>query len=185
MSAVTTLLQRLRGNDRAAIDELFTLFYDDLRRLARSRLALNGRHALLDTSLLVHEVYLRFVKVGQLDITDREHFLAYAASSLRSVVVDYVRRRGAEQRGGDVDHITLNTEVAQSIGGSDDEILQVHDALNTLAQIDPRLVQVVEMRYFAGLSEVEIGAALGVTDRTVRRDWERARLLLADMLKRD
>jgi RNA polymerase sigma factor (TIGR02999 family) len=184
MGQVTTLLQRLRDNDRTAVDELFTVLYDDLRRLARSRLAANGRHVLLDTSLLVHEAYLRVVKVGQLELNDREHFLAYAASALRSVVVDYVRRRGAEQRGGDVHHVTLNTEVAQSIGGSDDEILEVHEALSTLAQIDPRLVQVVEMRYFAGLTEIEIAAALGVSDRTIRRDWERARLLLADMLKR-
>jgi len=184
MSEVTTLLQRLRSNDRAAVDELFTLMYNDLRRLARSRLAVHGRHAHLDTSLLVHEAYLRFVRVGELDIKDREHFLAYAASALRSVVVDYVRRRGAEQRGGDVDHVTLNTEVAQSIGASDDEILEVHEALSTLAEVDARLVQVVEMRYFAGLTEVEIGAALGVSDRTVRRDWERARLLLAEILRK-
>lgn len=182
MPQVTTLLQRLRGNDRSAIDELFTLLYDDLRRIARSRLAANGRQTLLDTSLLVHEAYLKFVNVGQLNLNDREHFLAYAASTLRSVVVDFVRKRGAEQRGGDVDHVTLNTEVAQSVGACDDEILAVHEALTVLAQIDPRLVKVVEMRYFAGLSEVEIAAALGVSERTVRRDWERSRLLLADIL---
>jgi DNA-directed RNA polymerase specialized sigma24 family protein len=78
--------------------------------------------------------------------------------------------------------VTLDTRAADVLGGSDDEILAVHEALETLAEVDPRLVSVVEMRYFAGLTDIEIGAALGVTDRTVRRDWERARLLLADML---
>jgi RNA polymerase sigma factor (TIGR02999 family) len=183
MTGVTTLLQRIQGNDRQAMDELFTLMYDDLSRLARSRLAASGHQTLLDTSALVNEAYLRFNKLGQLELKDRQHFLAYAATTLRSVVVDFVRRRSAEQRGGDLQQVTLNTDIAESLGVSDDEILAVHDALATLADIDPRLVKVVEMRYFAGLTEDDIAAALGVTDRTVRRDWERARLLLAEMLK--
>jgi len=102
---------------------------------------------------------------------------------MRSVIVDYVRRRGAEKRGGDVDHVTLDTGVAESLGATDDEIVEVHDALAELEKVDPRLVKVVEMRYFVGLNDEEIGAALGVTDRTVRRDWERARLMLAEMLR--
>jgi RNA polymerase sigma factor (TIGR02999 family) len=184
MSEVTTLIQRLRENDRTAVDELFKIFYGDLRRLARARLAASGRHTLLDTSFLVHEAYLRFQRVGELEINDRQHFLAYASTALRSVVVDFVRRRATNQRGGDVAHVTLNTEVAQSLGVPDEEVLDVHEALNKLAEIDARLVQVVEMRYFAGLTEEEIGEALGVSDRTVRRDWQRARLLLAEILKK-
>jgi RNA polymerase sigma factor (TIGR02999 family) len=183
MAEVTSLIERLNANDKKAIDELFEAMYADLRRIARSRLAASGRHTLLDTSLLVHETYMRFLNVGELKINDRQHFLAYASSTVRSIVVDFVRKRSAEQRGGDVDHVTLNTEVAQSVGAEDEEILLVHEALNTLAQVDERLVRVVEMRYFAGLSEVEIAEALGVSDRTVRRDWERARLLLLDILK--
>lgn len=183
MAEVTNLIDRLNAKDKKAVDELFELMYADLRRIARSRLAASGRHTLLDTSLLVHETYMRFLNVGELKINDRQHFLAYAASAVRSIVVDFVRKRGAEQRGGDVDHVTLNTEVAQSVGADDEEILLVHEALSTLAQIDERLVRVVEMRYFAGLSEVEIADVLGVSARTVRRDWERARLLLLDILK--
>jgi len=99
-------------------------------------------------------------------------------------VIDCVARRSAERRGGDVEHVTLDTRAAQVLGGNDDEILAVHEALQTLAEVDPRLVRVVEMRYFAGLTDLEIGAALGVTDRTVRRDWDRARLLLSQMLGR-
>jgi RNA polymerase sigma factor (TIGR02999 family) len=181
---ITTLLERVQNNDRAALDLLFQRFYGELSRLARSRLSASGHHTLLDTSSLVHEAYLRLCGVDGLALNDREHFLAYAATTLRSVIVDVVRKRQAEQRGGGVQHITLNTEVAQQLGGGDEEILQVHEALTTLAAVDERMVKVVEMRYFAGLTEVEIAVALGVTDRTVRRDWEKARLLLASMLKR-
>ncbi len=137
---------------------------------------------MLDTHALLHESFLRLQQAGHTALKDREHFLAYAATTMRSIVVDHLRRRRAERRGGDVSVVTLNTVVADSLGTSEDEVLDVHDALDTLAQVEPRLVQVVEMRYFAGLSEVEIAAALGVTDRTVRRDWERARLLLSGML---
>jgi len=166
-----------------SVAALFPALYRELRRLARSKLAGGARPTLLDTHALVHEAFLRMQR-GDVALNDREHFLAYAASTMRSVVIDFVRRRGAARRGGGLEHVTLDTEAAQVLGASDDEILSVHEALQSLAEVDPRLVRVVEMRYFAGLTDGEIGAALGVTDRTVRRDWERARLLLADMLGR-
>jgi len=184
MGDITLLLQRARDNDRAAIDALFELLYQDLRRIAHARLAASGHQTLLDTSALVHEAYLRFQQADRITLNDREHFLAYAASTLRSVVVDFVRKRHAERRGGDAVHVTLDTNLAETVGASDDEILAVHEALQELARVDARLVQVVEMRYFAGLTETEIASILGVTDRTVRRDWEKARVLLAGMLKR-
>jgi len=167
-----------------SVRALFPALYNELRRLARSKLAGGGRHTLLDTHALVHEAFLRMQHGGGVSLNDREHFMAYAASTMRSVVIDFVRRRSAERRGGDVEHVTLDTHAAQALGGNDEEILAVHEALQTLAEVDPRLVRVVEMRYFAGLTDLEIGAALGVTDRTVRRDWERARLLLSQMLGR-
>jgi len=167
-----------------SVEALFPQLYGELRRLARSRLSSGGRHTLLDTSSLIHEAYLRMQRGGGVAINDREHFLAYAASAMRSVIIDFVRRRSAERRGGAAQHVTLDTRAAAEIGATDSEILDVHAALETLAAVDARLVRVVEMRYFAGLTEVEIGAALGVTDRTVRRDWERARLLLAQILGR-
>ena len=183
MGDVTVLLSRARANDRSAIDALFELLYDDLRRIAHSRLAASGPQTLLNTGALVHEAYLRFQKADRIALNDREHFLAYAASTLRSVVVDFVRKRSAERRGGDLLQVTLDTNMADRLVASDDEILDVHEALDALAEVDPRLVRVVEMRYFAGLTEVEIAAALDVTERTVRRDWEKARVLLAAMLK--
>ena len=165
-------------------EDLFELLYHELRRLARSRLASGGRNVMLDTTALVHESFLRLQGAGKVDLKDRNHFMAYAATAMRSVIVDYVRQRAAEKRGGDVDHVTLDTGLAETLGATDAEIVEVHEALEALGEVDQRLVQVVEMRYFAGLSDDEIGAALGVTGRTVRRDWERARLLLAEMLER-
>lgn len=170
--------------DLAQAQALFPALYNELRRLARSKLAGGGRNTLLDTHALVHEAFLRMHQGAGLGLSDREHFMAYAASTMRSVVIDFVRRRSAERRGGDVEHVTLDTRAAEALGANDEEILAVHEALQTLAEVDARLVRVVEMRYFAGLSNLEISAALGVTERTVRRDWDRARLLLSQMLGR-
>lgn len=184
MGDVTLLLQRARDNDHAAVDALFELLYQDLRRLAHARLAASGHHTLLDTCALVHEAYLRFQQADRVTLNDREHFLAYAATTLRSVVVDFVRQRQAQRRGGDALRVSLDTNVGDNLVASDDEVVAVHEALEELARIDARLVRVVEMRYFAGLTEGEIAEALGVTDRTIRRDWEKARILLAGILER-
>jgi RNA polymerase sigma factor (TIGR02999 family) len=163
--------------------ECLPAFYDQMRRIARSRLA-GGHYTMLDTTSLVHESFLRLRNVNQIDVKDSEHLLAYATSTMRSVVVDYVRQRKAARRGGDAAHESLNQQHAEKLGVHEDEILSVHNALEALADIDRRLVRVVEMRYFGGLTDAEIGRALGVTDRTVRRDWERAKLLLAGLLGR-
>jgi RNA polymerase sigma factor (TIGR02999 family) len=116
-------------------------------------------------------------------VNDRAHFLAYTARAMRSIIVDFARGRLRERRGGDAVHQTLNTELIDGLPTGDDQIVQVHEALEELARRDPRLVQVIEMRYFVGLSEKEIADALALTERTVRRDWEKARLLLADALQ--
>jgi RNA polymerase sigma factor (TIGR02999 family) len=172
------------GPEPVDLERISPELYGQLKRLARARLAAGGRHVLLDTTSLVHESFLRLQGAGRLRIEDRNHFLAYAATAMRSVVIDFVRRRQSDKRGGGAEHITLNTDVAESLGASDEEILQVNDALESLGKVDARLVRVVEMRYFAGLTDSEIGAALDMSERTVRRDWERARLLLAGMLGR-
>ncbi len=176
---LTDLIQLARDGDEAALKRVFDITYEDLRRMARARLRKNERGTLLDTTALVHESYLKFANAGEISIKDRQHFFRYAGQVMRSVIVDLVRSRNAERRGGDASHVTLNTAVQNSPDKGADEILRVHEALEELAQHDARLVQVVELRYFAGLTEVEIAGVLGVTDRTVRRDWEKARLLLA------
>lgn len=187
MSEITTLLQAAQGGDRAAADRAYTLLYAELRRLAHSRLRHEGELTALDTTALVHESYLRLHGGAAPSFPDRHHFLSYASRVMRSVVVDLVRARRAERRGGGVAPLTLSTTLVNGAAlgpgpGGEDEVLRVHEALAELAAADERLAGVVEMRYFGGLSEAEIAAALGVTERTVQRDWHKARLFLARAL---
>ena len=170
-----------RGEDGAR-DRLFAAAYGELRKLAHARLFHGGRNTYLDTTALVHESYLRFLNGGQLGSNDRRAFLGYASMVMRSVIIDAVRERQAERRGGDLKRLTLNTQIVDSVPAGEDELLQVHEALERLAQAEPRLAKVVEMRYFGGYSETEIADALGLTERTVRRDWDKARLLLMSAL---
>jgi RNA polymerase sigma factor (TIGR02999 family) len=184
MSEITTLLQAAGGGDSAASDQLFTMLYADLRRLARSRLRKSGEITLLETTALVHESFMRFRGAGALDFPDRQHFLAYASRVMRTVVVDMVRARQAERRGGHAVHQTLQTSAASPVAAAHDEqILQVHEALEAFAKVDPRAASMVELRYFGGLTEPEIAAVLGVTERTVQRDWQKARLYLSTLLE--
>jgi len=179
---LTDLLHRAQDGDPAAFREVFDATYQDLRQLARQRLSRGGRGALLDTTALVHESFVRFANAGNLKLEDRNHFMRYASHVMRSVIVDIARAGQAQRRGGDAVHVTLNTEVGERTGRGEDEILRVHETLEELHAVDPRLVQVVEMRYFAGMTEADIAVALGVSDRTVRRDWEKARVFLARAL---
>ncbi len=183
MSEITTLLQAAGGGDPRAADQVMALLYADLQRLAHGRLRRSGDLTMLDTTSLVHESYLRMQRSGELAFPDRKHFLSYAARVMHAIVIDLVRARQADRRGGGAMHITLNTEVGESVSRPDDEVLRVHEALQELAAAEPRLAQVVEMRYFGGLSEAEIAEALEVTERTVQRDWQKARLFLAMTLK--
>jgi RNA polymerase sigma factor (TIGR02999 family) len=178
---LTHLIHRAREGDAAAADALFAAIYPELRRLARIRLRGGGHQTLLETSSLVSELYLRFAAAERVQIDDRVHFMRWASRAMRSVIVDYVRRRRADRRGGGAERVTLTTG-AGAAGDGADEIVRVHEALKDLAAVEPRVAQVVEMRYFAGMTEAEIALALGVTDRTVRRDWEKARLLLRTAL---
>jgi RNA polymerase sigma factor (TIGR02999 family) len=182
-ASLTDMIRRAHTGDSAALKGVFELAYPELRNLARARLRKGAPNALLGTTALVNEAYLRFAEAGRLRLEDRQHFLKYASHVMRSVIVDFVRERIAQRRGGDAPHVTLNSEVIASVEGGEREIMQVHDALEELAQHEARLVEVVEMRYFAGMTEAEIATVLGVTVRTVRRDWRKARLLLADSLK--
>lgn len=180
---ITTLLRAAGNGDRQAADRVIDLLYADLRQVARARLRAAGELTLLDTTALVHESYLRLQRAGSVEFADRKHFLAYAAKVMRNVIVDTVRERSADRRGGEAPHVTLNTEVGSAVPADDnEEVLRVHEALDELAALDERLAQVVEMRYFAGLSEAEIADCLGVTERTVQRDWRKARALLSTAL---
>ncbi|MBS0449352.1 MAG: sigma-70 family RNA polymerase sigma factor [Proteobacteria bacterium] len=183
MNDITELLRQVNEGDAVAREALFALLYQDLRKLARSRLRQNETITLLDTTTLVHESYMRYLKARELSFGDQGKFFAYAATVMRSIVVDEVRKRHAERRGGAAEQVELDTGSVGANGTDDDQIERVHEALDELAAIEPRLARVVEMRYFAGLSESDIASALGVTERTVRRDWDKARTLLFEALK--
>lgn len=183
MGQITELLGGTRASDDGAQQALFAAAYDELKRLARARLRDGGRNAVLDTTSLVHEAYLRFVRVGELRAADRRAFFAYASRVMRSIIIDTARERMAERRGGDLQQLTLSTELLGDLGTGEQTILRVHEALDVLQQADARLAQVVEMRYFGGYSDREIAETLDVTERTVQRDWQKARLILEAALK--
>jgi len=180
MADITALLSAVKQGNAVAEAELFSRLYDDLRHLAHHRLRRSKPTTLLETTALVHEAYLRLHQAGYVQIADRSHFLAYAARVMRSVVVDSVRKRGLARR-VDADANTL--PASSSLAAGENEILRVDQALSELAGVSERLVRVVEMRYFAGMKETEIAEALSLTERTVRRDWEKARMILAAALK--
>jgi len=183
MGDISELIRRVNASEPGAQDQLFAAAYGELRKLARARLHDGGRNTYLDTTALVHESYLRFLSVGPLRSDDRRAFFAYASRVMRSVIIDAVRERQAERRGGDLDRLTLDTQLGDQLPAGENELLQVNEALEVLAQAEPRLAKVVEMRYFGGYTEAEIADALDLTERTVRRDWDKARLLLGAMLK--
>ena len=183
MSEITGLLKQA-ADDHAARDQLFALLYDDVHRMARARLAGNRPITLLDTTGLAHEAYMRLRNAGRIDLDSRARLMAYVSQMLRSIIVDFARKRSAERRGGGLARETLDTERLDAVAAADSEIETVADALEVLEKTDPRLKQVVEMRYFGGMSDAEIAEALGVTARTVGRDWQRARLMLSVALQR-
>jgi RNA polymerase sigma factor (TIGR02999 family) len=171
---VTRLLEAAVGGDQDALDRLVPLVYDDLRRLAHRQLGREGRGHTLQTTGLVHEAYLKLAGGAGVGAANRAHFLAIAARAMRQVLVDYARRRKAEKRGGGVVCVTLN-DGDQGMDVTSDDLLALDDVLE---QLEPRQRQVVELRFFGGLEEKDIAEALGVSERTVRRDWVKARAWL-------
>jgi RNA polymerase sigma factor (TIGR02999 family) len=180
--SLTELIHRASKGDAEAEGRLFAAMYDELRRLARARLRAGGRNTLLDTSSLVNESYLRFAAAGRLRLRDRVHFMRWAGRVMRSVIVDFARRRLTDRRGGGATPLTLTTSIGSNAAATESEIVRVHEALDDLAVHAPRMATIVEMRYFGGMTEPEIAEAVGVHERTVRRDWEKARLFLREVL---
>ena len=182
MSDITSLLKAAALGDRQSADQAFALLYADLQRLAHSRMRRSGSMTMLDTTALVHESWLRFQGASEAVFADKQHFMGYAARVMHAVVVDFVRSRRAAKHGGEIEHVTLNTAIGDAVSHNEDEILGVDEAMQQLAVADRRLHDVVELRYFGGLTEAEIAGALGVTERTVQRDWQKARLYLSAAL---
>jgi RNA polymerase sigma factor (TIGR02999 family) len=174
---ITQWLDAARDGDRAALDRVLGTLYHELHAMARRQLA--GQYGqTLDATALVHEAYLKLIGRRDVQFDDRAHFFAYAASAMRSVVVDYARQRLAQKRGGDLHRVT---ELPDDVEGGlrlDEDMLGLDTALTKLAAVDAKLAQVVELRYFAGLSEQEIAELLNRSERSIRRDWQKARLFL-------
>ncbi len=171
---ITGLLAAHRAGEAEAFDELVPLIYDDLRRIARQQLRRHRPGDTLSATALVHEAYFRLVDERGVDWRERGHFFAIAARSMRRILVDYARERGAKKRGSGQVHIELKTDLVAG-GDQVESLLAVDQALTALASFNERLAKVVELRLFAGLSEEETAEALGVSLRTAHRDWLRAR----------
>jgi RNA polymerase sigma factor (TIGR02999 family) len=186
---ITTLLKAWRQGDQRALDRLTPLVYDHLRRLARQYVRKERADGQMNATALVHEAYVRLVDARTVDWQDRAHFFAVSAKIMRRILVDAARARSSAKRGGgfqQVDHSSMMNFDALPARGTDRaaEIVKLDDALTSLAQLDPRRAQVVELRFFGGLSVEETAAALAVSPQTVMRDWKLARAWLGRELRR-
>jgi len=179
---LTVTLRAAHAGDRDAADRAYAALYPELLKIARARLRVHQPNTLLDTKGLVHESFLRFVAAEKLGIADRKHFFAYAAKTMRNIVIDFARRRQAERHGGALERLTLDTRWLGA-GEQETPVIDVDDALRDLEALDPHLAQVVEMRYFGGYTDAEIAAAMDITDRTVRRHWDKARAFMLSQLQ--
>jgi RNA polymerase sigma factor (TIGR02999 family) len=171
---VTQLLFAARGGDREALDRIVALVYDDLRRLARRQISREYGERTLHPTTLVHEAYLKLAGSSAIPAEDRAHFFAIAAHAMRQVLVDDARKRAAVKRGAGWERTTFSDQ-DWAADFKPDEIVALNDAIE---QLEPRQRQIVECRFFGGMEEREIAGVLGVTERTVRRDWVKARAWL-------
>jgi RNA polymerase sigma factor (TIGR02999 family) len=177
--AITRLLRAASEGDNEAHQRLFTLVYEELRRLARRQLARSAGIDTLSTTAVVHEVYLKLSAEGQWTARDRSHFYALAARTMRHVLIDYARRGSRQKRGGHAVPISLDENIiAMPVHGRADELCRLDEALTRLEQSEPDLARIVEWRFFGGLSVEEIASTLEVSSRTVKRHWRVARAFL-------
>ena len=171
--SITELLEDLRAGRREAFDRILPLVYHELRRAARRELAVRPSDTLFTTAL-VHELYLKFARTPRADWRNRAHFLRAAAVAMRHILVDRARRRTAEKRGGPHRTVTLDDGL-MAADTKAEALLELHEALDQLALLDERLARVVECRFFGGMTEEETAEALGISLRTAKRDWARAK----------
>jgi len=175
---VTELLRAATGGNREALDELMPVVYRELRRLAGAQLKSERPHHTLQATALANEAYLRLVDQGSVDWQNRAHFFAVAARVMRRILVDYARRRRADKRGGDAGQVTLSEVAEAPTPGGEVDVVALDVALGKLAALEPRYGEIVELRYFGGLSIEETAEGLGISKATVKRDWATARAVL-------
>jgi RNA polymerase sigma factor (TIGR02999 family) len=179
---ISSLIASADGGDASAADALFAALYSELHRMAQRQLARSGSDLTLGTTTLLHEAYLDMAGRESAVFLDRGRFMAYAARVMRTLVIDYVRNRKARKRGGGLEFTTLDAEVADPAAEAA-ELARVGEAVDALANVDPLLAQVVDLKFFCGFSFAEIGAMRGLSERTVQRHWEKARLYLHDAIQ--
>lgn len=178
---ITRLLSELRDGDRTALDTLIPLLYSELRRIAHRQRRERPSGETLQTTVLVHEAYVRLAERSRLKFADADHFLAASATIMRHILVDHARMRLAQKRGGGVEPLPL-TDVSDELVHQAEGLIALDDALRRLGELSPRLAEVVEMRFFAGFTVDEAAWLLNRDARTIKRDWQKARLMLAGFL---
>jgi RNA polymerase sigma-70 factor (ECF subfamily) len=181
---ITRLLVDWRKGDQAAFEQLIPLVHEELRRVAHRHMAHERAGHTLQATALVNEAYIRLIDVRQVNWQDRAHFFAMSSRLMRRILVDFARSKGYQKRGGGAQKVTLDEALIVSAEARHD-LVAIDDALNALAVVDPRKAQVVEMRFFGGLSVEETAEALKVSVDTVMRDWKLAKAWLLRELKED
>ena len=182
MTELDIALQKIERERNPALDEAFSAWYPELKKIAHARLNRSGLSGSMQTTALVHDSYMKLATGPERHFVNRLQFLAYASRTLRSIVIDTIREERALRRGGDLDLVTLDTAVQEGISGSID-VEAVNDAMDDLAKLDRSLAQLVEMRFFGGMTAAEIAEALGISERSVQREWNKARALLLTMIE--
>jgi len=179
---VSSLMASAARGDQAAAEALFTTLYADLRRLARHELSRRGGAVTLTATTLLHEAYLDISRREGAVFVDRGRFMAYASRVMRGLIIDYIRHRRAQKRGGQFEMTTLETSVSDN-AGQERALTELSDALDELSAVDPGLAEVVDLKFFCGFSFAEIAAMRTVSERTVQRQWEKARIYLHGVLR--
>jgi len=178
---ITQLLAKWREGNQSALDELYPLVYDELHRLARRYMSRERRGHTLQTTALINEAYVRLVDQKNVHWANRSHFFAISAQIMRRILIDHARRHAYAKRGGGAQQVSLE-EVAAVTPDPGRELVRLDEALKSLAEMDPRRSQVVELRYFGGLNNEEIAGVLKISENTVTRDWNMARAWLHQQL---
>ena len=182
--SLSAMMSAVDGRDRSAAEALFSTLYAELHRVARRELARNAGACTIGPTALLHQAYIDMAGREGPEFPDRPHFMAYAARVMRGLIIDYVRSRHAQKRGGGFEITSLADDPADNavdVG----ELTRVSQALDELAVVEPPLAEVVDLKFFCGFSFVEIAAMRGVTDRTVQRQWQKARIYLHHSLGTD
>ncbi len=181
---ITTLLADWREGDSHALERLIPLVYDDLRRVAAGYMRAERPDHTLQATALLHEAFLRLSQESNRSWENRGHFFAMAARIMRNLLIDHARSSARDKRGGGLKHVTLSN-VAEAAGTEPNALLALDQTLDRLAQVDPRAGRIVELRYFVGLSNSETGLILGISERTVKREWSAARAWLLKELRKE